>query len=87
MEKRNHYSNAERREAVELARRIGTREASQETGISYHTLCVWRREHKLADGVSPDVRKENIRLEEENRRLWEVNRLLQSTLEHLLSKA
>ena len=87
MEKRNHYTNTERREAVELARRIGTREAAEEMGISYSTLCTWRRGHGLKDGISPDVRKENIRLEEENQRLWEANRILQSTLEHLLKKA
>ena len=87
MKKRCHFTEQERREAVELACRVGTLEASRQLGLSYSTVCMWRRSRKVKETPPAGLEQENIRLHEQVQRLWEANQQLQRTVDYLMDNA
>ncbi|WP_428770675.1 transposase [Treponema sp. HNW] len=84
----NKYSTEFKAQALQLSDEIGTRKASQDLGISYHTLSGWRKSQNRYSGSSTGTvgksgmtESERQRtLEKENRELKETVRILQDAL-------
>lgn len=84
----NKYSTEFKEQALQLSDEIGTRKASQDLGISYHTLSGWRKsQNRYRDsstgtvGTSGMIETEKQRaLKKENRELKETVRILQDAL-------
>ena len=84
----NKYSKEFKEQALQLSDEIGTRKASQDLGISYHTLNGWRKRQNRYRGSSTGtvgksgmIETERQRaLEKENRELKETVRILQDAL-------
>lgn len=84
--KRRSFTEEFKREAVELAGKIGISEAERELGINESTLRAWRRgiqnpgPERLNDKKSySDLEKENRRLTKENGYLKEINKVLKKS--------
>ncbi|MGI5173874.1 transposase [Treponema sp. OMZ 840] len=84
----NKYSTEFKAQALQLSDEIGTRKASQDLGISYHTLSGWRKsQNRYKDNCTDTVGKSGMTeterqrtLEKENRELKETVRILQDAL-------
>jgi len=83
---RRRYDPAFKREAVELGRRIGVRQASADLGITESNLRNWTKAVETQGSQAFLPVSERTDLEAENRRLKEENRVLKMERE-ILKKA
>ncbi|RME17924.1 MAG: hypothetical protein D6797_01420 [Bdellovibrio sp.] len=75
---RRQFSEEFKREAVELAKKIGLSKASRELDVHEATIHSWRRKLELGEGKEKtyaELEKEVRRLKKENSYLLEINRV------------
>lgn len=77
------YTSEFKRQAAELAMKIGSRKAAEQLGVAMQNIDRWK---KLADNQEPQSKKEKVNLEEENRRLLKENKELKD-VNYILKKA
>lgn len=89
--KRRHHSDEFKREAVELANRVGITKAAVELGVHETSIRAWKKQfedpQKSLDGYETstaqksysDLEKENKRLLKENGYLKEINNVLKKS--------
>jgi transposase len=82
--KNRSYTEEFRKEAIELAKRIGNTKAGLDLGVNEGLIRQWRIKYKLQEGLSDnksynDLEKENRRLQKEIGYLKEINEVLKKS--------